>query len=87
MASSSSENFITFRKHLLQARDRRVKNVLTINDDTMLKPGFARIAYQEEDINVANEPYLAGPSFIINENIPWVDVAICWLLRTIAINK
>lgn len=50
-------------------------NVPTVDDDTMLKARLAGIAYQEEHVNIANEPYLAGPSLIINENIPRMDVA------------
>lgn len=43
----------------------------------MLKSRFSRIAYQEEHINVADEPHLARPPLLVNENIPWVDVARC----------
>jgi hypothetical protein len=52
-------------------------NELTVNDDAMLKSRFTGITYQEEDINVADESYLARPPLLVDENIPWMDVARC----------
>lgn len=43
----------------------------------MLEPRLAGIAHQEEHVDVSHESYLARPPFIIDENIPWMNITIC----------
>lgn len=84
MASSSSFQFVNSNQ--LSTHIKK-PGQLTIDDDAMLKARLSRVAYQEEYVDITNEPYLTRPSFVIDENIPRVDITRRWLLGMMESSK
>ena len=48
----------------------------TVYDDSLLEAGICRIADEEEDIHEADEADLPRPSLTVDQDFPWVDVAV-----------